>query len=229
MTAIPHFTSQLFKFLNDLRRHNHRDWFVGNKERYERAVRDPFLRFIADFALLLYSISPNFVADPRPTGGSLFRIYRDTRFSKDKSPYKTHAAAYFPHRRCSKGGHAPGFYLHLEPGGCFAGAGIWHPDSVTLTKVRIAIAERSKDWEKARRQLRAHRLQIEGDQLTRVPKGYDPEHRFVDDIKRKDFVTIVDFSQRQVCSPRFLVDYLAACRRMSPLVEFLTGALDLPW
>ena len=81
------------------------------------------------------------MADPRPSGGSLFRIYRDTRFSKDKSPYKTHAGMYFPVRG-GKDVHTPGFYLHLEPGACFAAAGLWHPDAAALAKVREAIVAR---------------------------------------------------------------------------------------
>ena len=108
------------EFLGDLRRHNDRTWFNEHKERYERALREPFLEFIADAGPELRTISKNLVADPRPSGGSLFRIHRDVRFSKDKSPYKTHAGAHFP-----LGGRAAtdGYYLHLEPGECFVAGG----------------------------------------------------------------------------------------------------------
>ena len=138
MTGQPHFAPALFAFLRELRENNNREWFQANKGRYEADVRDPLLRFIADFALPLHELSTHFVADPRPVGGSLFRIYRDVRFSKDKSPYKTQAAAHFRHER-GKDVHAPGFYLHLEPDDVFAGAGIWHPDMKSLTKIRDAI------------------------------------------------------------------------------------------
>ena len=100
-------------------------------------MRDPVLDFIVAFAQPLKKISPHFLADPRANGGSLFRIYRDTRFSKDKTPYKTNVGAHFRHA-AGKDAHAPGFYLHLEPGTCFAGCGIWHPDNNTLGRIPIA-------------------------------------------------------------------------------------------
>src|SRR5215467_1446961 len=109
-----HFSRDLFKFLKELRENNDREWFTENKQRFESSVRDPFLRFISDFAPLLHGISAYFVADPRPSGGSLFRIYRDIRFSEDKSPYKTHIAAHFRHVASKKGIQAPGFYLHFD-------------------------------------------------------------------------------------------------------------------
>src|ERR1044071_1022002 len=94
-----YFAPAVFRFLGELHAHNERDWFNANKQRYERDVRDPILRFIADIGPRLQKISPHLVADPRPSGGSLFRIYRDTRFSKDKSPYKTHLGAHFFHEK----------------------------------------------------------------------------------------------------------------------------------
>ena len=107
MPAEPHFTPRLFKFLRDLKRNNERPWFQANKERYIADVQQPLLRFIADFATPLRKIAPAFDADPRPSGGSMFRIYRDTRFAKDKSPYKTHVAAHFRHKQTSSDVHAP--------------------------------------------------------------------------------------------------------------------------
>lgn len=225
MQAPAHFSPDLFTFLSELSRNNHREWFLANKERYISAVRDPFLHFIADFSFPLCKISPCFAAIPRPSGGSLFRIYRDVRFSKDKSPYKTHAAAHFPHVQACRDVHAPGFYLHLEPGQCFAGAGLWHPDPPALTMIRKAIVAQPKSWDKIRRK----GMKIEGEILSRVPKGYDADHASAEDLKRKDFVTSVSFTDQQVCSPHFLGDFVKACREMSPLVEFLTRALQLPW
>ncbi|HEX7251408.1 MAG TPA: TIGR02453 family protein [Thermoanaerobaculia bacterium] len=224
MTARGHFSPELLRFLAELKRNNRRDWFLANRERYESALREPFLRFISDFGPRLSKISRFFVADPRPSGGSLFRIYRDTRFSKDKSPYKTHAAAHFRHRATSKDVHAPGFYLHLEPGGCFAAAGLWRPDGPAVDRVRDAIVERSAEWSKVRKS-----LTIEGESLVRPPKGYDPGHRFLEDLKRKDFITSVRLSDRQVTSSRFLSDFTTVCKKMSPLVKFTTEALGLSW
>jgi uncharacterized protein (TIGR02453 family) len=212
------------RFLADLKRNNRRDWFMANRERYESVLREPFLRFISDFGPQLSRVSRSYVADPRPSGGSLFRIYRDTRFSKDKSPYKTHAAAHFRHRRAGQDVHTPGFYLHLEPGKSFAAAGLWRPDGPSVKKLRDAIVERHAEWRKVRKS-----LTIEGESLVRPPKGYDSNHPFVEDLKRKDFVTSVRFSDRQVTSPRFLSDFTAACKKMSPLVKFTTEALGLSW
>jgi uncharacterized protein (TIGR02453 family) len=217
------FSPELLRFLRELKKNNSRDWFQRNRERYETVLREPCLRFVSDAGPLLRSISGQIVADPRPVGGSLFRIYRDTRFSKDKSPYKTHAGMYFPVRG-GKDVHTPGFYLHFEPGGCFVAAGLWHPDAAALAKVRGAIAEHPDDWKRAR-----GRLPLGGDTLRRPPRGYDPAHPFIDDIKRKDFISSIRLSDKEVTSPRFLTSFLATCRKLSPLPKFLAGALDLPW
>ncbi len=163
------------------------------------------------------------MADPRPSGGSLFRIYRDTRFSKDKSPYKTHAGMHFPVRG-GKDVHTPGFYLHLEPGGCFAAAGLWHPDSAALAKVRDAIVAHPAEWKKARTG-----LPLEAERLRRPPRGYDPDHPFIEDLKRKDFVSSVRLSDKEVTGPRFLSRFAAQCGKMSLLPRFLAAALELPW
>jgi uncharacterized protein (TIGR02453 family) len=225
MAKEAHFNPELFTFLKQLRKNNNREWFHTNKERYESVVRDPFLRFIADLSFRLDEISPHLEADPRPVGGSMFRIYRDVRFSKDQSPYKTHAGAHFPHIDADKNVHVPGFYLHLEPGGCFAAAGVWHPDSTTLKRIRAAIVERPTVWEAVRRS----KLRIEGRTLARPPKGYDAQHPFIEDLKRQDFVSSIAFSDAQVCHPRFLSDFVAACKKMNPLMKFLTKALGLAW
>jgi len=215
------FRPDLFNFLRQLKRHNNREWFAKNKQRYEEAVRDPALLFIENFGPHLHSLSPHFVADPRPTRGSLFRIYRDTRFSPDKRPFKTHVGIHFSHAS-GKDAHAPVFYLHLEPENCFTAAGVWHPESRALTKIRMAIAAEPGQWAKARR-----KLELEGDSLMRPPRGFDPNHRFIEDIKRKDFVASAGLTEAQVCSPKFMRDFAGACRTMQPLVEFTAKALGL--
>ncbi len=113
-----YFTPELFRYLARLKRNNKRDWFLAHQDEFESCVRQPALRFITEFAVPLAEIAPYLNADPRPSRGSLFRIYRDVRFSADKRPYKTHVAMRFSHR--GKDVHSPGFYLHLEPGGSFA-------------------------------------------------------------------------------------------------------------
>lgn len=183
------------------------------------------MRFIDDLRPRLATISPAFVADPRRSGGSMFRIYRDTRFSANKSPYKTHIAARFSHRQQPKGSAGPGFYLHLEPGDSQGGGGIYRPDMPMLTRIRLAIAEDAKAW----RVVKRAGLEIEGDGLTRVPAGFDSAHPFADDLRRKDLYALVNFTQRDVCGDDFMDRYVDACRRVAPLVSFLTRAIGWRW
>ena len=218
MARDPHFTPELFRFLAALKRHNRRPWFLTNKERYERDVRQPALRFIADFAPRLWALSPHFEAGPR----SLFRIYRDIRFSHDKRPYKTHVGIHFSLSAGPQRVHTPGFYLHLEPESCFAAAGLWHPDSPTLRRVRDGMVREPGAWARVRRQ-----IEPECRRLTRPPRGYPPGFRFLEDLKLKDFVASVELTEREVCRPDFPRRFEKACRQMLPLVEFLSRALGL--
>lgn len=222
-----HFTPELFEFLVELDRNNTREWFEANRERYRSEVQAPLLRFIADFAEPLAAISPSFIADPRPSGGSMFRIYRDVRFSRDKSPYKTHAAAQFRHRD-GRDAHTPCFYLHLQPGNVFAGAGLWHPPSPALKAIRQAIVDEPERWRKLTgdRAFTAHHT-LAGESLSRAPRGFDAEHPLIEDIKRKDFVSTVTFTDRQVCSAGFLDRFTDRCRNATPFVQFLTEAVGL--
>lgn len=223
------FGPQLFSFLRELKRNNNREWFQENKERYLREVRDPMLVFIEAFGRPLDGISRNFLADPRPTGGSMFRIYRDTRFSKSKEPYKTHAAAQFRHV-AGKDVHAPGFYLHLEPGSVFAGAGLWHPDAKTANLIRGAIAADPAGWKRATGGRTFKRdFTFEGDSLKRPPRGFDADHPLIEDLKRKDFIVITGYTQRQACAPDFLGRFTRTCRTAAPMMRFLTEAIGLAW
>lgn len=221
MASNSFFQPDLFQFLRQLKRHNDREWFAKNKERYQQVAVEPAMQFINGFAPHLAKLSPHFVADARPTRGSLFRIYRDTRFSLDKIPYKTHIGIHFGHGT-GKDAHAPVFYLHLEPDGCFVAAGVWHPDTPTLTKIRMAIVGQPETWKKVN-----SKLELEGESLKRPPRGFDPAHPLIEDLKRKDFVTSVALTGEQVCSPTFMREFTAACRMMKPLVEFTTKALGL--
>ena len=117
----------------------------------------------------------------------------------------------------------PVFYLHLEPDNCFAAAGIWHPDNRTLTRVRSAIVSDSDRWAAFLR-----KLELEGDKLSRPPKGFDRQHPFIEDLKMKDFVASVTFTEDQICG-KFLRQFTSACRKMSPLVEFTTKALGFKY
>ena len=221
MPEAPFFSPELFVFLQQLKRHNKREWFQKNKTRYQQLAVEPAMRFISEFAPHLAKLSVHFLADPRPTRGSLFRIYRDTRFAADKRPYKTHIGIHFSHNS-GKNAHAPVFYLHLEPEQCFAAGGVWHPDNPTVAKIRSAIAAQPQQWAKARR-----KLELEGESLTRPPRGFDPSHPFIEDIKRKDFMASVGLTEQQICGPKFMREFSLACRKMQTLVEFTTKALGL--
>ena len=220
-----YFSRELFKFLGDLSRNNNRGWFTKNTPRYEKALFQPSLQFIKDAGERLKEISPYLVADPKPFGGSLFRIYRDTRFSKDKSPYKTHVAMEFWHKRRSKNVYGPGLYLRLATRQGFAGAGIWHPDPTILNKIRKAIVAKPEDW----RMVRESGLKLEGDSLKRPPVGFDENLPFIEDLKLKSFTAGFPFRDSQVTGPSFLEDFLQAGKKLDPLNRFLATALALPW
>jgi uncharacterized protein (TIGR02453 family) len=219
------FSPSLFKFLRELKADNDREWFQANRDRYEADVKMPMLGFVMAFAEPLAGLNKHYLADPRGSGGSMFRINRDTRFSHDKDPYKTNVGAQFRHRDCSKDVHSPGFYLHLEPGGCFASAGLWHPDPDSLRKVRERIVSHTRAW----KALQSGGLEVAGEALKRVPAGFDPGHPCAEDLKLKDFYAHTPLTERDVCAPDFLERFTGECRRMLPLMAFLTKALDLPW
>src|SRR5881398_2805321 len=204
----------LFAFLAELRRHNDRVWFNANKDRYLAEVRDPMLAFIASIAAPLARISRHLVVDPRPSGGSLMRIYRDTRFSRDKTPYKTNVGIHFG-LKAPRDFEAPGYYLHLEPGSVFMGAGLWHPGADALRAIREAIVKDPGGWQQARRPGLSH------DEVTlkRPPRGFDPDHPLIEDLKRLSFTVGVKFTDRQVCSPAFPTLFVRTCRREAPLMK----------
>jgi uncharacterized protein (TIGR02453 family) len=223
-----YFTRDSLRFLEELRQHNERDWFQKNKERYERTLRDPFLRLIGDLGPPLKKIGPNFVADPRPVGGSMMRIYRDIRFSRDKSPYKTFVAAHFRHAK-GKDGAAPGYYLRIEPGRSMVGAGIWRPEPQALKQIRDAIVADPKRWQRitSGQEFRST-CGMAGESLKRPPLGYDPDHPLIEALKRKDFATSSALEDRQVCGPDLMDAVISAMRTTAPFVQFLAQAVGLP-
>lgn len=225
----PHFSPALFKFLRDLEKNNNREWFQTHKPRFEEHVKAPLLRFIEDIEAPLMKVSKHIVADPSPSGGSMFRIYRDVRFSKDKRPYKTHAAAQFRHAT-GKDAHAPGYYMHLAPGDIFVGGGIWRPDSKSLKAIRERMAAHPKEWKKALsgKSFNEH-FALGGESLKRPPKGFDAEHPLIGDLKRKDFIAGCSFKQADVVKADFLKTVVQRFKAMSGLMRFLTGALGVPF
>ena len=220
------FNRSLFQFLRDLEANNNRDWFQANKSRYEDVLVDPSLQFISAFGPHLKKISPHFNAIPKKIGGSLFRIYRDTRFGKDKTPYKTHVGIHFRHKR-AKDAHTPGFYLHLQPSGSFIGAGIWRPDGPSLRKIRAAIDTDPTGWRRATGKRFQRSLELAGDSLVRAPKDYDPDHPLIEDLKRKDFIATRNISQKMVFAGDLVDQFAAQCREAKGLVKFLCSAIEV--
>jgi uncharacterized protein (TIGR02453 family) len=214
-----YFTPDVFVFLKQLKKNNRRDWFLKNKERYEDIARQPCLRFVGDLSFRLRPISSWLVANPKPNGGSLLRIYRDIRFSSDKTPYKTNLGMHFPHAGSRDEVHGPSLYFHIEPGASFIAGGCWRPDKRSLAKIRDFISWNAADWKKATRG-----LELGGSSLKRPPRGYPCDHPMIEDIKRTDFIASIEFTEAQVCSPRFLEDFVKKARKLSPLLALLAKA-----
>ncbi|ETR70688.1 MAG: hypothetical protein OMM_03057 [Candidatus Magnetoglobus multicellularis str. Araruama] len=229
MTRQIYFSTTFFSFLRDLSKNNNKEWFHDNKTRYQNDVRDPLLAFISDISSPLQRISRHIIADPRPVGGSMFRIYRDIRFSKVKTPYKTNAGAQFRHE-AGKDVHAPGFYLHLEPDHVFVGAGVWRPDTKTLNKIRDAIVKESRQWSTVIKGLNQKSIcTYNENNLKRAPKGYDPNHPFIEDLKRKDFAVMQEFTESDAHSDKFMNIVLDSYKNSAKYMKFLTKALELPF
>jgi uncharacterized protein (TIGR02453 family) len=225
--AETYFTNATFRFQRDLARNNNRAWFAANRQRYEDVLRQPFLRLIADMQAPLAKISARYRADPRPQGGSLFRIHRDTRFRSDKTPYKTWAGARFGHERRREVA-APSFYLHIEPGDSFAGGGLWHPESPTLKKVREFLADNPAAWKKAvRGKAFRDRFEFWGESLTRPPRGFDPAHELIEDIKRRSFAAGAAIGDSIVTSAELMPVVVDTFRRIAPMIDYLCAALEL--
>jgi uncharacterized protein (TIGR02453 family) len=218
----------LLKFLKELSRNNEKAWFEKNKARYEAEVREPALELIRAFRPRLARISPHFVASDRKVGGSMMRIYRDVRFSKDKSPYKTNLGIQFRHE-AGKDVHAPGFYFHVDPTDCFLGAGMWHPESGALKAVREAIAADRAGWKKVRDgKAFRNRWDLRGDSLKRAPKGFDPEDPMIEDLRRKDHIAVADLDPEILTSPDLLKTLTDHFRAAKPYMAFQAKALKLP-
>jgi len=221
------FDRETLRFLAELARNNDRVWFNANKQRYEDHFVAPALRFIDVLAPAIAKISRHFLAVSKVSGGSLMRIYRDTRFARDKAPYKTNIGIQFRHER-GKDVHAPGFYVHIEPGGCFLGAGIWHPEPSALAAIRREIVEQPNLWKRARdgRAFNRH-FALGGEQAAKPPRGFPADAPHADDLRRKDFIASCDLADREVVAAGFAARVAERFSSAAPLMAFLCGALDL--
>jgi uncharacterized protein (TIGR02453 family) len=223
------FNKATFRFLAELETNNERPWFEANKARYEHAVVEPALAFIGAMAPRLERISKHFLAVPKRTGGSLMRIYRDTRFAYNKTPYKTNVGIQFRHE-LGRDVHTPGFYVHIEPDGCFLGAGIWRPEPDALRAIRTRIVEQTDLWQRVTNDRRFRtEFALTGDRLERPPRGFSAASPHVEDLKRKDFTAISRLTQSDVLGRDFPELVAARLKVAAPLMAFLCGALRLSY
>lgn len=221
------FDPSMLGFLDELAQNNERDWFAENKHRYERLVREPALDFIVEMQPRLDRIAPQFEAVAKKMGGSLMRVFRDTRFGRDKTPYKTNVGIQFRHTQ-GKDVHAPGYYLHIEPGAHFIGAGMWRPDPDSLAAIRSAIVERSAAWKSARDTV-GKTYSLDGGTLKRPPRGYPIDHPMIDDIKRTDFIATRSFDDAELFHKDFAARLTKRFEAATPLMKFLCRAVGVPF
>jgi uncharacterized protein (TIGR02453 family) len=230
--AEPYFTQDTFTFLRQLAKNNKREWFAEHKGRYERHVKTPMLRLIGDLKPHLAKVSGYLFCDDAASGGSMFRIHRDTRFSPDKRPYKTHAAASFPHVAAESSGgiDVPGLYFQVAPGEVLAGGGLWMPGTPQCNAVRAAILADPAGWKKAVAGATKAGLALETDlALKRPPPGVDADHPLVDVLKLKRFGVTRTLDDADALRPDLLAVLVKEFKAAAPLVRWLCGALKLPW
>ncbi|MDH5354626.1 MAG: DUF2461 domain-containing protein [Gammaproteobacteria bacterium] len=222
------FTTKFLEFFKALAKNNNRQWFNEHKADYQQSVVHPMLDFIEAMAPRLKKISPHFIADARPRGGSLFRIYRDMRFSKDKIPYKLHAACQFRHE-LGKDAHTAGFYVHLSQEEAVFGGGIWLPPNEELFKIRNTIVDNPNEWNRIKTNPKVKDLfgGIQGDGLKRPPRGFDPEHQHIEDLKRKSFFLMRNEKPDIILGDGFIDEVEATFKAAKPLMEYICYAQDV--
>lgn len=221
--AFTGFSEETFRFLRGLKRHNDREWFLERKDLYLRVVRGPMEELVEHVGRALARFAAEFTANRKT---SIYRIYRDVRFSPDKSPYKTHIAAVFPHRDLGKHVGA-GFYVHVAPEDVFAGGGLYRPGTRELQAVRNRLAE---DSPRFRRLIRAPRFrrtfgELSGEQLSRVPRAFRADHPAGDLLRYRQFLAGRTFSPASPMSARFGDDVVETFRALLPLCRFLNKAI----
>ena len=222
-SGFPGFPPEMVQFFKSLKRNNRRDWFQPRKHLYEQHVKEPMLALVAALNSELLKFAPQYVTDPKK---AVYRIYRDTRFSADKTPYKTHAAASFWRRGADHSG-AGGFYFSVSHDQIEIAGGLWQPSPETTLLVRTHIAENHADLRKILANKKTRKLvgDLQGDELTRAPKGFDPAHPAVDLIKKKDWLLDVTLDSALATTPRLFREILDRFRAMMPAIEYLNKPL----
>ncbi len=216
------FPKECVTFLKKLKKNNNREWFNTHKSDYEEYVKYPMRSFISSMKQSFLKISPEIDADPKR---SMFRIYRDTRFSKNKLPYKTHVAAVFHPKGHWQG--SAGFYVHVEPGAVYAGGGIYMPDSNQLKLIRAAIAEHSDEFRSIveDKTFKKKFKSLEGEKLQRAPLGSPADHPMIEWLKYKSYFTGVELKENECYSEKFLKTITLVYTDLLPLIRFLNESL----
>jgi uncharacterized protein (TIGR02453 family) len=217
------FTKKTLAFLRALKRNNDREWFRDRKAEYEQHVRGPMVVLLERLAADFRGFAPDLVSEPRV---SLFRIYRDTRFSADKRPLKTNVAAHFPSRKFRKGEGA-GLYVEVAPQWVWMGGGIYMPESAELAAIRARVAT---DHRRLKRVVTSPAFagaigDMSGDRLTRVPRGYPTDHPAADYLRHKQFLGFREYPAEFALSPRFYPELLKVFTALTPLIDFLNDAI----
>lgn len=227
------FTQRSLRFFRELSRNNEKAWFEAHRTEYENDVRQPMRELIEELDTRFARFAPEISGDSKR---SMFRINRDIRFSKDKSPYKTHAASWFNHRNASRsvGSEADagsaGYYFHLEPGGrSMIGAGVWMPPKTQLNKLREAIAKDPKGFDRIVRGI-PKRFGGLGDEamLKRMPRGYDENHPASKWLRYQSFTTGRTLTDAQVSSPSLVSLISREYESLLPFVRWLNTTLGFP-
>lgn len=211
-------------FFRELKRNNNRTWFERHKGEYETYVKAPMESLIASLRASFARFAPEFDVNPKR---AVFRIYRDIRFSKDKTPYKTHVAAHIVLRGKPKGLVGSGYYLDIEPGEVFVGAGIYMPDGDQLKRIRKALDSRGHEFLEIVRNRRFTKLfgAPKGETLKRIPAGYDEYHPMAEWLKFKQFFVGVSWKDSVCTRPTFADEAARACEVATPFVQYLNRAL----
>lgn len=214
----PGFSPEALDFLRELKQNNDREWFTPRKPIYEETLRLPMIELVRAIHGEMLKFAPQYVGEPAKC---VFRIYRDTRFSKDKTPYKTHVAAWFVRNGLEKEGG--GYYLAISPEGIQIGGGMYNPAPDALLAVRQLIAGEFDAFRKTFEPAKIRRLagEIQGEKLTRPPKGFDPEHPAIEHLKRKSHHFMVRLEPEVATTPKLLTEVAKRFEAMTPLVEFL--------
>ena len=221
--AAPRFTSQSLRFLRALKRNNRREWFASHRDDYETHVRQPMADIIARLADDLRGFGPEYVANPKT---SMYRIYRDIRFSENKAPYKTHVAANFPTRGLPKHEGA-GLYFHVSPDEVWMGGGMYSPQTAQLQAVREHIAGNVRRMRAIVESpgFRRHVGELEGERLQRVPRGFPKDHAGAEYLKYRQFLAGRELPPAFACNPKFYSTLITVFRQVAPLARFLNEPL----